>query len=308
NHAYIVSEDPGHGLQVFDLRDLRDVVNPSKENQFSEAGHYAGIGKAHNLAINEETGFAYAVGFNANDGSTCSIGGLHMIDLSNPIAPEYAGCYDDEGYIHDTQCVIYQGPDEDHVGKEICFNSNGNQGGPNTITIVDVTSKGSPTLIYEADYEESTYAHQGWLTEDHKYFLSNDELDELSFNRNSRTLIWDVQDLDNPQFLGYHEHGTKAIDHNLYVKDNYVYESNYSNGLRILDTVGISKGSLKEVAFFDTYVSSNATDFVGTWSNYPYFPSGNIVVSDITNGLFVLKMQSIFIEHQPKDVTVCVGA
>ncbi len=307
NYAYIVSEDPGHGLQVFDLTDLRDVENPSKDNRFSEAGHYAGIGKAHNLAINEETGFAYAVGFNANDGSTCSIGGLHMIDLSNPVVPEYAGCYDVEGYIHDTQCVIYQGPDEDHVGKEICFNSNGNQGGPNTITIVDVTSKGSPALIYEADYGESAYTHQGWLTEDHKYFLSNDELDELSFDRNSRTLIWDVQDLDSPQLLGYYEHGTKAIDHNLYTVENYIYESNYTNGLRVLDTTGISEGKLREVAYFDSFVSSDATIFDGTWSNYPYFPSGNIIFSDITNGLFVVRMQSMYFIEQPQDYVACVG-
>lgn len=303
NHAYIVSEDPDHGLQVFDLTDLRDISNPSKDNKFEEAGHYPGIGQSHNVAINEETGFLYAVGFRQNGDFQCNGGGLHIIDLSDPANPQYSACFDSDGYTHDAQCVIYQGPDTDYQGMEICFNSN-----EDDMVIVNVDDKQDIQLISKNGYEGAQYAHQGWLTPDHKYFISNDELDELNLNRNTRTLIWDVQDLDNPQLLGYYEHGTKAIDHNLYVRDNLVYESNYSNGLRILDTIGISNGSLKEVAYFDTYVSSDVTDFVGTWSNYPFFPSGNIVVSDITNGLFIVKKQSIYITGQPQDTTVCVGS
>ncbi|SNS49590.1 choice-of-anchor B domain-containing protein [Ekhidna lutea] len=300
NHAYIVSEDSGHGLQVFDLTDLRDVASPSKDHQFAEAGHYDGIGKAHNIVINEETGFAYAVG--ANEGSQCSGGGLHIIDLSDPKNPVFAGCFDEDGYTHDAQCVIYNGPDPDYQGMEICFNSNEDE-----VTIVNVNDKSDISIVSKGEYD-AQYTHQGWLTEDHKYFLSNDELDEYYLSRNTRTFIWDVQDLDNPTLLGYYEHGTQAIDHNLYVKDNYVYESNYANGLRILDTTGISQGSLHEEAFFDTFVSSDVTDFIGTWSNYPYFPSGNIAVSDITNGLFVLKQKSFYIVDQPTNVETCVGA
>ncbi|WP_425389835.1 choice-of-anchor B family protein [Ekhidna sp.] len=302
NHAYIVSEDPGHGLQVFDLTELRDVASPSKDNQFAEAGHYAGIGKAHNIVINEETGFAYAVGFNTNDGSTCSVGGLHIIDLSDPKNPTFAGCFDDDGYTHDAQCVIYQGPDPDHQGKEICFNSN-----EEDVVVVDVTNKNDITLISKNGYEGARYVHQGWLTPDHRYFLSNDELDEVQLSQKTRTFIWDMEDLDAPKFLGYYEHEDNAIDHNLYTLNQYVFEANYTKGLRVLDTAGISNGTLKEVAYFDTYVSNDATTFDGAWSNYPYFPSGNIVICDITNGLFVLKMQSVFISEQPQDVTACVG-
>lgn len=300
NHAYIVSEDPNHGMQVFDLTDLRDVADTPAE--FTEAGHYAGIGKAHNLAINEETGFAYAVGFNANDERACSVGGLHIIDLSDPRNPVFAGCFDDDGYTHDAQCVIYVGPDEDYQGMEICFNSN-----EEDVVIVDVSDKSNITIISKNGYDGAQYVHQGWLTEDHRYFLSNDELDEVYLGQNTRTFIWNVEDLDEPVFLGYYEHDNQAIDHNLYTSGKYVFESNYTNGLRILDTTGISYGILKEVAHFDTYVSNDATMFDGSWSNYPYFPSGNIVVSDISNGLFVLKMQSIFIEEQPQDVIACIG-
>ncbi|WP_420317089.1 choice-of-anchor B family protein [Ekhidna sp.] len=300
NHAYIVSEDPNHGMQVFDLTELRNVTNPPVE--FAESGYYPTIGKAHNIVINEETGYAYAVGFNANDGRSCSVGGLHIIDLSDPKNPVFAGCYDREGYTHDAQCVVYNGPDEEHVGKEICFNSN-----EADIVIVDVSSKTNVKLLSKFSYEGSEYVHQGWLTEDHRYFLSNDELDEVNLGQKTRTFIWDVKDLNNPIFLGFYEHENGSIDHNLYTRGKYIYEANYTSGLRILDTAGISSGVLSEAAYFDTYVSGDGAFFDGAWSNYPYFPSGNIIVSDISNGLFVLKMQSLFVSQQPIDVTACVG-
>ena len=74
-----------------------------------------------------------------------------------------------------------------------------------------------------------------------------------------------------------------------YVKGNYVYQANYTGGLRILSLDAINDGELKEVAYFDTYPENNITDLNGAWSNYPYFESGIIVVSDISNGLFILK-------------------
>lgn len=307
NHAYIVSEDENHGIQVFDLTQLRNVANPSNTNFFEESGHYDGIGQSHNIHINESTGFLYAVGFQQS-GFTCNGGGLHVVDLSDPVNPTYAGCFDNEGYVHDTQCVIYNGPDADYVGQELCFNSNGNVNGTNTITIVDISTKGQPELISEVGYENSQYSHQGWLTEDHRYFLSNDELDELRLNRKTRTLIWDVQDLDNPELIGHFEHGTNAIDHNLYTKGDFVFEANYANGLRILDLSDIGNANLREAAYFDTFRSSDVTDFVGAWSNYPYLPSGNIIISDISNGLFVVRRQSFYVAEQPADLTECEGA
>lgn len=300
NHAFIVSEDPNHGMQVFDLTNLRNVTNVPAN--FSESGHYAGIGKAHNIVINEETGFAYAVGFNADDERACSLGGLHIIDITDPKNPTFAGCFDEDGYTHDAQCVVYRGPDPDYAGKEICFNSNEDE-----VVIVNVEDKNNIQLVAKRSYSGVQYTHQGWLTDDHKYFISNDELDEANLNQNTRTFIWDVEDLDNPVFLGFYEHESQSIDHNLYTKGKNVYQSNYTSGLVILDTIGIAEGSLRPVAFFDTFKSSDGTFFAGSWSNYPYLPSGNIIVSDITNGLYILKMKPVFIVDQPNDFTACVG-
>ena len=170
NHAYIVSEDEGHGVQVFDLTQLRGVTTPQ---EFTETNNYQGISNAHNIAINEETGFAYAVGARSGD-RVCSEGGLHIIDIKDPANPIYKSCFDIEGYTHDAQCVMYHGPDVNYQGKEICFNSN-----QDYITLVNVDDKDNIFMISKKAYTGVKYVHQGWLTEDHKYFLTNDERDEL---------------------------------------------------------------------------------------------------------------------------------
>lgn len=97
-----------------------------------------------------------------------------------------------------------------------------------------------------------------------------------------------MRDLDNPQEIGRYVGPTTAIDHNLYTKDNLVFETNYRAGLRILSTLGIANGELQEEAYFDTIPGSDSAQFSGTWSSYIYFGSGNVALSDIGNGLFVV--------------------
>ena len=286
NHAFIVSEAGGHGMQVFDLTELRNVSSPPV--QFSETAHYAQFGNAHNIFINEDTGFAYAIGT-----STCGPGGLHIVDISNPVAPAKAACISEPatgrsgtGYVHDVQCVVYNGPDTEHVGKEICVGSN-----ETNVWVADVSTKSDDSsggkTIGLGSYD-NYYTHQGWLTEDHRYFIQNDELDEYNGAVNkTRTLIWDLGDLDNPEIETTYFGPTSSIDHNNYIIGDYVYMSHYTSGLRILDIDDISNPS--EVAFFDVYPSNNNTSFDGTWSNYPYFNSKNVVVTSIDEGLFVLR-------------------
>ena len=275
DHAFIVTEADNSGMQVFDLTQLREVASPPAT--FSETAHYSGFGDAHNLAINEDSGFAYAVGTN-----NCS-GGLHMINIQTPTNPTSAGCFSADGFTHDAQCVNYDGPDLDHQGKEICFNSN-----VDTLTIVDVTNKAVPVMLSRTGYSGSGYTHQGWLTEDQVYFLLGDELDERDAT-NTRTYMWDVSDLDDPALIGFHESTTTATNHNQYVKGSYTYQSNYRAGLRILDITDIANGNLSEEAFFDIYPDDDSPDFNGAWSNYPFFNSGIVIVSGEEQGLFVLR-------------------
>jgi choice-of-anchor B domain-containing protein len=274
--VFVVSEASGHGMQVFDLTRLRDHEGPPET--FASDAHYTRFGSAHNIAINEDTAFAYAVGTN-----TCS-GGLHMVDISDPLAPRFAGCYSGDGYTHDTQCVTYHGPDDEFVGREICLNSN-----EDTVTIVDVTIKSAPVQLSRSPYLSSRYVHQGWLTENHQYFFLDDELDERNLGINTRTLIWDVGDLRAPRITGVHLANSTAIDHNQYVVGNHLFQANYRAGIRILRIGDLSVGEVSEIAYFDTSPVDDNAIFLGTWSVYPFFESGLIIASDIRKGLFVLR-------------------
>lgn len=286
DHAFIVSDANGnHGLQVFDLARLRTAVPPAT---FTEDAWYGNVGSVHNLAINETTGFAYLVG--SSSGTTECSGGLHMVNIQNPTSPAFAGCFSGHGYTHDTQCVVYAGPDTAHVGKEVCLSSNGPS---EQLGIVDVTTKSNPIVLSSTPYTGSAYPHQGWLTEDHRYFLLDDELDESSFGHNTRTRVFDVSNLDAPQLLGHFSSPTPAIDHNQYVRGNYVFQANYRSGLRVLRIDDPAQAQLTQIGFFDVYPANDNTNFNGAWSVYPYFESGLVVVSGIEQGLFVLSPNNL---------------
>ena len=111
----------------------------------------------------------------------------------------------------------------------------------------------------------------------------------MDFGFNTRTIILDFTDLDNPSFKTSYSGPTSAIDHNGYVKGNLLYLANYTAGVRFIDISNIAGDVLTEVGFFDTFPNHNAATFSGTWNVYPYFESGNIVISDIDNGLFIVK-------------------
>ena len=292
NYAFIVSEAGQHGMQIFDLTNLRDITSPPL--LFEEDAHYSGWGNAHNIVINESTGRAYGVGTNTFEG------GLHIVDISDPLNPTLIGDFSEDGYTHDAQVVNYAGPDTNFQGKEIAFACN-----ENTVTIADVTDASNTTLISSTGYPGASYTHQGWLTEDHRYFLSNDELDEQNSGINTTTFIWDMLDLSAPEIIGTFVSSTSAIDHNLYTHNGYVYQSNYRAGLRILDTENIADAILEEVAYFDVYPSSNSAQFDGTWSNYPYFPSGVIAVSHIQEGLFLLGLSGELSDLGCTDTEAC---
>jgi choice-of-anchor B domain-containing protein len=280
DHAFIGSEALGSGLQVFDLTRLR--AGPSLAQPWTQTAHYTGFSTSHNVVINEATGYAYGVGTN---NSNCGRG-LHFVDIADPANPQAAGCYADDGYTHDAQCVVYAGPDTQHQGREICFAYN-----EDTLTVVDVTNKAAPQQLSRTAYPNRGYTHQGWLTEDHAWLLMDDELDELNVAAvtNTRTLIWDVRDLDAPLYITDYIGPSTSIDHNQYVVGDHVFQANYRSGLRILDISDIANGNLVEVGYFDVYPADDGANFNGAWSVYPYFASGTVVVSGIEQGLFVLR-------------------
>jgi choice-of-anchor B domain-containing protein len=289
NHAFIVADGAGpHGMQIFDLTQLRNVTTPQT---FQETAHYDQIASAHNIVINEATGFAYPVG-NSMGGTTCG-GALHMVDVREPAKPKFAGCFADPslgmqrtGYTHDAQCVVYHGPDTRYHGRELCFTSS-----EIALGIADVTDKATPRAVSTAAYPNVAYAHQGWLSDDHRYFFLDDEGDELAGTApRTRTVVFDLTDLEDPVVAKEFYGNTAASDHNLYVKGRYMYQSNYVAGLRVVDVSDPTNPV--EVGHFDTVpVGENLPGFSGSWSNYPYFKSGVVAATSMREGLFLIRYQ-----------------
>ncbi|WP_299259263.1 choice-of-anchor B family protein [uncultured Aquimarina sp.] len=284
NHAFIVSEASNHGMQVFDLTRLRNVTTAPET--FTADTRYTGFGSAHNIVINEDSGFAYAVGTSR---SGTYQGGPLFIDIRDPKNPIDAGGFlstGGEAYSHDAQAIIYNGPDTDYTGREILIGSNEIE-----IVIADITDKANPVTIATISYSDVAYTHQGWFTEDQRYFLLGDEGDESAVGFNTRTIIFDFNDLDNPIFHMNYTGPTAAIDHNGYVKGDKFYMANYRAGLRVIDISDIANKNISEIGYFDSFPSSNSAGGGGAWNVYPYFDSGNIVISDINSG-FLLVRQS----------------
>jgi len=278
-YAYGVSEG-GSGIQVMDLSAI-DSGNVTLVRNWTSGGYST----THNIVANPDTGSLWIVGANVGNG------GLVHIDISNPELPAIDGGWTDM-YVHDAQVATSTRPGI-FQGKEIAFLSSGFSGGfsQTGLRIADVTNPNAPFNIATLYYPNPGYSHQVWLSEDQKYLYLNDELDEDNgVVPTTTTRIFDVSDLTNPFFVGTYTSGKPAIDHNLYTKGDLIFQANYRSGLRVFD--GIDPVNPVEIAYFDTYPGSDAASFNGAWSSYPYFESGNIIVSDIERGLFVLRLDA----------------
>jgi len=280
NHAFIVSEAADHGLQVFDLTRLRDQT---EFQQFTADASLTSFGDAHNIAINEASGYAYVIGADPYNG------GPIFIDISTPTEPVVMGGYGDSSYTHDAHIVNYSGPDPDYQGREILFGSNSDGGNNNQVVIVDVTDKAAPYLISNATYSNGGYTHQNWIDEDHRYLYVGDELDERRFGNPTKTLVFDLEDLDKPSLYYSYLGVTSAIDHNGYTKGDSYFLANYTAGFREIDIENIEAASMTEIGFFDTYPENDSNSFNGVWNVYPYFESGVIAISDSNRGLFLVR-------------------
>ncbi len=226
-------------------------------------------GGAHNIFINEQSGFMYA-----------SIGGpMVVLDLSDPLNPEFVGSWDSQA--HDATVITY--PEGPYAGREIAFVFAGSNG---RVDIVDVTDKSDIFLLGSVTYPSPAYTHHGWPSDDLQYLYVSDELDEVNGQPRTRTLVFDISDLANPTYVNFVSSGLPSTDHNLYVRDGFIFEANYTSGLRIFDTE--NPVFPIEVGYFDTFPAHDDAGFSGAWTAYPFFPSGTVIVSDRSGGLFIL--------------------
>ncbi|KAJ7645088.1 hypothetical protein DFH06DRAFT_1271122 [Mycena polygramma] len=299
HYAYVGSEAPEHGIQVFDLHKSL-LKSPRKFSIDTDlTSHYDGlpVGSSHNLVEHADKNLIVAVG--AVPRLDVCGAGLIFVDVADPANPKTVGCAGEDGYVHDAQCLTYYGPDAAYNGSDVCYSFN-----EDTFTIYNITDPSSPAVISATFYHGVTYSHQGWVMDDkdQSYLLMNDELDEVyargwAADQKTTTFIWDIRDLSRPVLTGHYKSPAVAIDHNLYVLDGLVYESNYKSGLRIVDASSVAEdptgAGFFEAAFFDVHPEDDAKGgeavFGGAWSTYPYFESGYILVNTLERGLFVLK-------------------
>lgn len=277
NYCYAISEG-GSGIQVMNLSQIDSGV-VTLVGTVTTGGTLA----THTLAVNETSGFLYRAGGGSN--------GIRIYSLANPASPTYVTQWS-ERYTHEAQVVTYtSGP---FAGHEIAFLCGGFNGGfdQTGLTILDLTeaidgdSDLTITQLGQVYYPDAEFSHQAWLTPDRHYLYLNDELDEgTPATPNTRTIIIDVSDLTNPTYVGAFTTPNTAIGHNLYTRDNLIFEANYRSGLRVFDAT--NPLAPVEVGFFDTWPPDDAPNFNGLWNNYPYLPSGIVIGSDIEKGLFV---------------------
>jgi len=273
-YAYVVTDGSGVGMQIIDLSlvDEGFVTMPAVYE-----GGTLRFSTAHNIYANEESKTVYLAG--SGDTGFRSFAGL---DVSDPLRPQ-VGVRWSTHEVHDVYVTTYP-EGSDYAGQEIAFLFGGDEG----LAIIDVTDPSNPIPLAErVEYENLRYCHQGWLSEDRRYLFTNDELDELQDGdvTTTTTYVWDVQDLSNPEMVHTFTSGRTSTDHNLMVRDQFVFEANYSSGLQVFD---VSDPLAPEhVGWYDTYPSHDGAGFDGAWGVFAGYPSGVVVVSDGAGGLFV---------------------
>jgi hypothetical protein len=254
--------------------DLSNPHRPIQVREFTET-----FDTAHTLGIHD--GFAYCSGARFQGIDV----GMRILDLSNPIEPVDVGTYDD-AYFHDV-----------YVRNNIAYGAALGGG----IMIVDVNDKRNPRRRSATGYP-GAFTHNTWLTDDSRYLFTTDETG-LGHIR-----IWDMA-FASPTQVAEWSATTAGIVHNVYIQGNRAYAAYYTEGLQVLDITDPTSPLL--VGFFDTFPGTSG-GFRGCWGAYPFLPSGHILVSDITNGLFIVRVeeaqaQTGFELHAPPPVSALPG-
>ena len=288
SYAYVTADSASVGTMVIDLRELPDSISAgiTSSNDISAHNVYlSNVDYATGVALTGMTPYLHIAGSNQQGGSFNSYG------LDNPQQPDpvYLNASSSRAnYSHDvssmivtderkdTQCVLSQ------AFCEIFFDFN-----ENDFQIWDKTNNVLPARLSTTSYQNVSYVHSGWYTEDKQVVLVHDELDESNFGLNTTVRLFELSDFRAPSLLSIWTGPTRAIDHNGFVRGNRYYMSNYTRGMTVLD-ISNPQDPI-DVGFFDTFPVSDNGSFNGAWGVYPYLPSGNILISDISSGLYIVK-------------------
>lgn len=268
HYCYVVKDFDNVPLQILDLSDI-DNGNVTDLGIFDMG---AGLTRAHNIAINEETGRAYLIGSNIGGG------GLVILDIAtDPENPTIIGNWGNATG-HDALVLSYnEGP---FAGREIAFLFAYSQG----VFVLDVTDPEDIFIRSQLIYPNVSIAHQGWISEDRNWLFIGDEGDENPAP--TTTYVADVSDLDAITLETSFTNGLGSTDHNMMVRGHYLYEANYSSGLRIWDVEDVNNPV--EVGYFDSYPENNNSGFPGAWAPYVGWDDSIVLLNDRNRGFFIL--------------------
>lgn len=286
-YAYISTEAPGSGLQVIDLSGLPNTVSLATTLRDTGRQHtlyISNIDYATNVALSGAEAFLYSAGSDRNSGA------WRVYSLTNPANPQLlttppAGTQ----YMHDSTSLYITDsrasqcePGHDPCQVLVDFNEN-------TVDLWDVTNKSLPVLLSSTAYPSATYTHSGWPSPDQRFLFVHDELEEIRRGLSTQMYTMNLDNLRAPSVVTSYQGSTTTTDHNGYSKGSFYYVSHYRRGLVVFDITNPSQ--LREVAHLDTFLTpaENSAGTDGAWGVYPFFPSGTVAISDITNGLILMK-------------------
>ncbi len=263
-YAFVTTENGTSGLQIVDLSNLPASIN---SHYWSPTINGTQLKTIHALQV--DGNYLYLYGSNIPGGS--GHGHSLFIDVTNPWTPSYVGQYiypggGNSSYVHDGYVrndTMYEG----HI-----YNG--------FFAVVDVHDHANPHLLATQNTPGS-FTHNTWLSDDSKTLFTTDEVANSFLTSYDLTDLANITEKDRIQS----NPGSQVIVHNTHVINDYCVTSWYKDGVLIVD--GHRPENLVIVANYDTYAAGVGNGFNGDWGAYPYLPSGNLLVSDIDNGLFV---------------------
>jgi choice-of-anchor B domain-containing protein len=288
SYAYVTADSASVGTLVIDLGSLPDSAEIAGSDSRDLSAHNVYLSNSDystGIALNDLTPYLHIIGSDKRGGA------FNSYSLDDPVNPTLIYNHDSQSrvnYSHDVSSMVIldERKDSQCVNSgpycEILFDFN-----EDNFQIWDKTLNASPSRLSTITYARVSYVHSGWYTEDKQVVLVHDELDEQDYNLNTTVRLFELSDLREPTLLSTWSGPTGAIDHNGFVRGNRYYMSNYTRGMTVLDISDPLNPT--EAGFFDTYPLSDETSFNGAWGVYPYLPSGNILISDINSGLYIVR-------------------
>jgi choice-of-anchor B domain-containing protein len=286
-YAYVTTEAPNSGLQVIDLSGLpatATLATTLSDTGSQHTAYVSNIDYATNTALAGTEAFLFLAG------SDVAGGAWRAYSLANPAQPQLAATAPPgTQYVHDATSLLITdertaqcGAGHDPCEVYVDFNEN-------TVDLWDVTEKNAPVMISSATYSDASYTHSGWPTADQRRIFVHDETEEIRAGLFTQIYTMNVDDLRNPFIVASYQGPDTSTDHNGYVKNGFLYVSHYRRGLVVFDAG--DPEHLREVGSLDTFLApaGNSAGTDGAWGVYPFLPSGIVAISDISNGLLVLR-------------------